>query len=113
LAITEDIRYAWENDRSEAKKRLVDKALRMGKKINLDQELDRLSDTLAARFKEPRVWDAIARIANKLCDEGAISGQVAKEIFEQATESSDSAYPPVESQANDAPSTSTESDKPG
>jgi hypothetical protein len=84
LPTPEAVRYAWEHDRREARKRIADKAFRLGKKINLDLELDRLSDMAGARLQEAWAWSAVTGIANQLCQEGAISGQVAKEIVEQA-----------------------------
>jgi hypothetical protein len=80
----EAIRYAWEHDYNEAEKRLTEKAMRAGKKVDLDQEIDRLNDSLRQRFQKPWIWGAITQIATKLCDEGAISGQAAKEIVERA-----------------------------
>jgi hypothetical protein len=84
LEVPEGVRYAWRNDRGKARRHLADKAAKEGKKIDLDRELDRLFDAVAERFQEPWAWAAISRVADRLCDEGAVSGQVVKEIVEQA-----------------------------
>jgi hypothetical protein len=80
----EEVRYAWRNDRDKARRYLAGKAAKEGQEVDLDRELDRLFDATAARFQEPWIWDAVSRIANRLCDEGAICGHVANELVEQA-----------------------------
>jgi hypothetical protein len=84
VEVPEDVRYAWQSDRGEARRHLADKAAKEGKEIDLDRELDRLFDAVAARFQEPWAWVAISRVADRLCDEGAVSGQVVQELVEQA-----------------------------
>jgi hypothetical protein len=84
LDVPTEIRYAWQHDRSKARRRLANKPAKEGKEVDLDRELDRLFDSVAARFRERWAWAAISRIAEKLCDEGAISGQVVEEVFQQA-----------------------------
>jgi hypothetical protein len=39
---------------------------------------------VAGFFLEPWAWAAVSRIAERLCDEGAIGGQVVKELVEEA-----------------------------
>jgi hypothetical protein len=84
LEVPEEVRHAWRHDRSKARRHLAERAAKEGKEVDLDQELDRLFDAVGARFQEPWAWVAVSRIANRLCDEGAISGQTVKEVVEQA-----------------------------
>ncbi len=84
VAVPEEVRYAWRNDRSKARRHLANKAAKEGKEVDLEQQLDDLFALLAARFQEPWAWAAICEIADRLCNEGAVSGQVVKELVEQA-----------------------------
>jgi hypothetical protein len=79
LDVPEDVRYAWGNDFGKARSRLANKG------VDPDQELDRLLRAVTARFQEAWVWDAVSRVAERLCDEGAIPGQVVEELVRQAT----------------------------
>jgi hypothetical protein len=80
----DEIRYPWRYDRSKAKRIIEEKARQEGRTVNSEQVLDRLFDMVAVRFQEPWVWIALCQIAERLCNEGAISGGVAREIFERA-----------------------------
>jgi hypothetical protein len=80
LEIPEEVRSAWRNDRSNACRHLAKKAATDGEVVDLDRELDSLFDVVKQRFQEYWAWVALSGIADRLCDEGAISGQVAKEI---------------------------------
>jgi hypothetical protein len=84
LDIPDEVRFAWQNDRSKAGRQLADRARKEGRGVDLNQELNSLVDAVRRRLEEPWAWDAISRIANRLCDEEAICGQVAKELIEQA-----------------------------
>jgi hypothetical protein len=80
----EAIRYAWQADYREARRRVEDQARMVSKALDFDAELNDLFANVGDRLNEPWAWDAVSRIANRLCDEGAISGQLAKALFEQS-----------------------------
>jgi hypothetical protein len=84
LGIPDSVQDAWQYDRNKAMRLLADKARKEGSERDLDQEFGRLFDALSKRFQEPWAWEAISRIAARLCEEGAISGQAAKEIIDNA-----------------------------
>jgi hypothetical protein len=65
---------------------LVDEAMRAGKKINVEYRIAQLDEALKARVQEPWVWEATRVVAEKLRDEGAISGQTVKDLFEDSKE---------------------------
>jgi hypothetical protein len=84
VEVPDEVRYAWQHDRCKARGHLANKATKMGEEVDLDQQLDHLLGVVAARFQEPWVWGAISRIADKLCNEGAISGQEVIKLVEKA-----------------------------
>jgi hypothetical protein len=84
IEIGDEIRNAWRYDRSKARRIIEEKARQEGGTVNSEQVVDGLFDIVAVRFKEPWVWIALSEIADRLCTEGAISGGVAREIFERA-----------------------------
>jgi hypothetical protein len=96
MDMPEEVRYAWRYDRSKARRDLAKKAAKESKKVHLDRELDRLWDAVATRFQEPWAWAAISRVADRLCDEGAICGQVVKEVVEQAKDGPGDTSRPME-----------------
>lgn len=84
MNVPDGIRYAWRNDRRNASRHVAEQVARENKAVDLERDIDRLFEVVSARLHVPYVWAAVAMIAERLCDEGAISGEVAVELFEHA-----------------------------
>jgi hypothetical protein len=67
-----DITHAWEFDRANAKYRFAEPDA---------DKFEGLDELVQGWIQEPHVWSAVLRIAEKLCDEGAISGDVAASLM--------------------------------
>jgi hypothetical protein len=96
VVVPEKVRHAWRSDRGKARRQLADQAAKEGKEIDLDRELERLFDAVAARFREPWAWTAVSRLADRLCDEGAVGGHVVEELVEVMRAAHEDAARPAE-----------------
>jgi hypothetical protein len=72
IATPDAIGQAWDADLMTARDRFSNP---------LGQTLSDLHEAIQDRFGESPIWAAVLRIAEKLCDEGAISGKTAKSLF--------------------------------
>ena len=85
LAIPSNIRFAWDNDCGNAQ-RCLEKASESATWAHSARtELCRRRSELKNRFQEPHTWDAIGLIADMLCIDGAVSGDVIRELYLEAT----------------------------